>query len=119
MELLGNHGTIISDTNRMHKRLFTPLQLLSWLPLPKIIYPVPYDGMVYCRIDEPIPKVYVHAAFESLQVKMEKKSLLLHLIFRTFMVETDNVDYSKLDGCENVTETVKQIQQQAERHYSH
>jgi len=88
LALLGDHGTVVSDSKKMHKRTMSPDEIVAWLGVEPRVHPVKFDGKVWCFAGGPSPKVYAHAAYESLEVKYEPSSLLLTLKFRTYLAGT-------------------------------
>jgi hypothetical protein len=80
----GYHSS--SDTARLTKWELRGADISAWLGTSQFVHPVKFDGMIYvvCGGYE-TPKIHAWAAYETLQVKFEKKTGHLTLKFRTFM----------------------------------
>jgi hypothetical protein len=73
-----------SDTARMTKWDLRGADISAWLGTSSFVHPVKFDGKLIC-FGGVKPKIHAWAAYETLQVKFEKKTGHLTLKFRTFM----------------------------------
>lgn len=71
-----------SNTARMIKWEFS--DVANWLGTSPFIHPVKYEGRILTFPGEPVPKVYLWASYETVQIKFEKKTGHLTLKFRTY-----------------------------------
>ena len=73
-----------SDTARMIKWEQRGADISAWLGTSQFVHPVKFDGKIWCLSGRETPKIHAWAAYETLQVKFEKKTGHLTLKFRTF-----------------------------------
>jgi hypothetical protein len=73
-----------SDTARLTKWELRGTDIAAWLGTSQFVHPVKFDGKLWC-LGGVKPKIHAWAAYETLQVKFEKKTGHLTLKFHTFM----------------------------------
>ena len=78
----GYHSS--SDTPRLTKWELRGADISAWLGTSQFVHPVKFDGKIWCLSGRETPKIHAWAAYETLQVKFEKKTGHLTLKFRTF-----------------------------------
>ena len=74
--LLGESGTIVTDNARWHRRVYTPREIVDTFGMPPVIHPAWYSGGLWVPKGERMPPYFAYVGYESLEVSMEKKSLL-------------------------------------------
>jgi hypothetical protein len=77
--------SLSSDTARMIKWELCGADIAAWLGTSQFVHPVKFDGKIWSLSGRETPKLHAWAAYETLQVKFEKKTCQLTLKFRTFM----------------------------------